>query len=314
MSSLQRTYSVPGKTFLIGEYLALHGGPSILLSTAPRFVLRAGLKGRPAKTAMPFAPKSPAGRLLAKANMSAARFDISDPHLGQGGMGASSAQFILSYAALNSLSASDILRDLSCILEKFRDSAFGGEGFAPSGADVAAQLTGGVCCFDGRSVKIKNFSWAFDDLVFSLIRTNLKLATHEHLKELPDLPLKQLGGAVAQAIEAFETNDGNKLISAVNSVGGILSQNNLTLAATQGIIQALRSQVSGVLAVKGCGAMGADVILVLHRPEPSKKIKVWAESKGLSICGDFKSLDARGLTVEGDSVSCADISGEEQRP
>ena len=32
--------SAPGKTFLVGEYVALAGGPSIVLATEPRFELR----------------------------------------------------------------------------------------------------------------------------------------------------------------------------------------------------------------------------------------------------------------------------------
>ena len=53
---------IPAKTFLVGEYLALTGGPSIILTTTPCFELRQcnnlGLHG--------VHPESPAGRLWAQ--------------------------------------------------------------------------------------------------------------------------------------------------------------------------------------------------------------------------------------------------------
>ena len=90
--------SVPGKTFLLGEYVALDGGPSLLLSTEPRFELR--VRARSRDVALPFHAQSPAGRFFERHadDLAAWEFEFRDPSGGRGGLGASSAQFALMYA------------------------------------------------------------------------------------------------------------------------------------------------------------------------------------------------------------------------
>lgn len=294
----ERVLSVPGKTFLVGEYLALEGGPSILLSTEPRFQLRVTKKN--ARSGC-FQPGSPAAHLL-ESNMETQKgwhFEFTDPHKGKGGLGASTAQFALAYAWLNRITPGNLSKEeLSRALESYRKAAWSGEGVAPSGADLIAQLVGRVCRFDGRDNGVTSFDWAFPSLGFTLIRTGVKLATHEHLKIARVVPIGSLRECADCASSAFEKRDENLLVKAVNECGRVLESAGLATDATIGLLRALRSQVGpAIRAAKGCGAMGADIILVLHDRERSRDIETWAASKDLPVCGAETDLTG-GLRIE----------------
>lgn len=309
MSSTPATISVPGKTFLVGEYLALDGGPSIILTTEPRFVLRATRSrgsGQAKARRLPgagrphtFAGASPAGRLFVRheADFSGWSFRFEDPHRGAGGLGASSAQFLLMYNWLMKTTNLDPdLYDWERLLEEYRVCAWNGEGHPPSGADIVAQCAGGgVCEFDGRQLTVRRHGWKFPRLTFSLLRTGVKLATHEHLKRAKSAPYDSLREIVRQASLAFNDRDENALVKAVVHYGEILAASGLTAESTLGLLSALKSQVPGALAAKGCGAMGADVVLVLHDRDKEAAITAWAGSKGLEICGSEKLLATTGL-------------------
>ena len=71
-----------------------------------------------------------------------------DPHAGAGGWGASAAQFLMCYAVLAHIrenAADGAARiDIERMLATFVDVAWDGRGFPPSGADIVAQLEGGL--------------------------------------------------------------------------------------------------------------------------------------------------------------------------
>ncbi len=293
---MAKVLSAPGKTFLIGEYLALVGGPSILVTTKPRFALTAELVNSfdegpiPAlirEASHPFAPLSPAGKFLARNERDFRDYKISfqDPHLGAGGLGASSAQWALVYALKNGLS-----HDWSSLLEEYRQCAWSGEGVAPSGADVVAQFCGGVTWFDGREFKARRLEWGFPQLSFTLLRTGSKLATHEHLKRHQAAPQDVLRASVGEATTAFETNDEDLLTGAVARFASALVESGRTASHTLEILSALKRE-SWVRTAKGCGAMGADVVLVLHDRSATTACESWARESGLEICGGLNHLD-----------------------
>lgn len=299
-----RETSVPGKTFLVGEYLALDGGPAILLTTEPRFVLRATkLRRSSAQRPHTFAGASPAGRLFVRheADFQDCQFRFDDPHRGAGGLGASSAQFALLYTWLMKTAKVEIAKfDWQSLLDEYRACAWNGEGQPPSGADVVAQLAGGVCWFDARGERAlgERLAWGFPGLAFTLIRTGVKLATHEHLKRAKIAPYAELRAIVDLARLAFMEKNSSKLVESVKAYGQTLSDAGLTAEGTLGLISALRAQAKGVLAAKGCGAMGADVVAVLHERSEAAGVRAWARSKGLEICGDFERLSADGLRTQ----------------
>src|SRR4051812_36096175 len=99
--------SVPAKTFLVGEYLALSGGPSLVITTLPRFELETD----PQALRNPFAFASPAGKLW-ESDPLKPKLKFRDPFEEAGGLGASTAQFALLYAALRGKESVTNLRDL----------------------------------------------------------------------------------------------------------------------------------------------------------------------------------------------------------
>ena len=279
--------SAPGKTFLVGEYVALAGGPSLVLATAPRFELVVSKIDDSKNHQASFAPQSPAGRFLGRhaESVRGHRFEFLDPHTGRGGLGASSAQFALVFSWLKGEA------DFGALLEEYRVCAWSGEGAPPSGADLVAQITGGITWFDGRSLEARKFDWAFADLSFTLIRTGAKLATHEHLKRTQAIPNENLREQVFAARAAIEAKDGEALRLSIQRTSSILREAGLCAARTEGLLNELIAERDWCMAAKGCGAMGADVIFVLHAVEDSSKVRTWAAARGLDICGSERDLN-----------------------
>lgn len=287
--------SVPGKTFLLGEYVALDGGPSILLSTSPRFQLVIRPRVSDHET-LPFHPQSPAGLFYAKAadDLKPWHFEFRDPYRGKGGLGASSAQFALLYAFQHDWEWRNG-RDFpwTSLLKDYRACAWNGDGVPPSGADVVSQLTGGVTWFDGRSNQVENLEWPFASMGFTMIRTGHKVATHEHLKTDGMIaPHGVLRTIVLEARKAFGTGDEVRLIEAVNACSLALRQSDLTTTVTTDLLDQMRAQHDLFWAAKGCGAMGADVIVALHAIDRASDVTSWAKGRGLDVCGGLSMLSS----------------------
>lgn len=285
--------SCPGKTFLIGEYVALDGGPSLLLSTAPRFQLQ--VRARVSDSPNPWHASSPAGQLFERhrEDLRAWEFTFTDPQSGRGGLGASSAQFALLYSFLNDWTKPI---DIEAMLREYRACAWSGEGVPPSGADVVSQLTGGVTYFDGRISTAEKLDWPFVDLSFSLLRTGHKLATHEHLREGTLAPHATLRTIVLEARKAFQSADETRLIEAVNACALVLRQAGLSAVPTSDLLDQMRDQHELFWAAKGCGAMGADIIVCLHSRSRADDVAAWARGRGLDVCGSLGDLSS-GLNV-----------------
>ncbi len=284
--------SCPAKTFLIGEYVALDGGPSLLLTTGPRFKLKVKAGGGDRH---PWHASSPAGLLAARHPDEIAKwsFDFEDPFSGKGGLGASSAQFLLLYAFLNDWTTP---LDLRALLTEYRACAWNGEGTPPSGADVVAQLTGGVTYYDGLKLEASRLEWPFAEIGFSLIRTGVKLATHEHLRQGTLAPHSTLRTIVLEARKAFDSADEMRLIEAVNACALVLRQSGLTAPATADLLDQMRDNHELFWAAKGCGAMGADIILAIHPRTRTEDVHLWAKGRGLDVVGTHDALTI-GLEV-----------------
>src|ERR1700722_11537200 len=95
------TLSCASKTFFLGEYSALVGGPAIIVNTAPRFQLHILNNEHPQNIiCRGINAHSPAGKFLKEhwQELQYFGFEFRDPHLGHGGFGASSAQYLLCVA------------------------------------------------------------------------------------------------------------------------------------------------------------------------------------------------------------------------
>ena len=300
--------TIPGKTFLVGEYLALVGGPSLVATTAPRFEA-AFTRSAPGEGSLskPFHAESPAGRLWStlerEIELSPWHVTFVDPHRGLGGLGASTAQFASVVAFAQSLGAfRSPPADWDSWLRLYRDCAWSGDGLAPSGADLVAQVSGGVVAYDGRTSTARVFAWPFPDLAFTLLRTGRKLATHEHLRKaraeaLPETEMREIS---SRAIEAFSACESAAFADSLFAYGDLLAKFGLRAESTGEILRDLRATLgSAVAAAKGCGAMGADVIVVAHAPDCAGSLRRWADGAGLALAGGSEDVGP-GLELAAD--------------
>ena len=182
---------VPSKTFVIGEYLAINGTASMVMATEPTFFI----KIIEDKT-FGFHPESPAGRLrqsLADQNFG---YSFFDPHQGRGGFGRSTAEYLAVYLYNQFLKtnredmSAEILDDLEDVVQTYQ--SFSGGDYKPSGADLVAQICGGLCWYDGNNYLASQLAWPFPGYDIYVFHTGKKLATHEHLKDLKPTNLRPL--------------------------------------------------------------------------------------------------------------------------
>ena len=145
----------------------------------------------------------------------------------------------------------------------YRTCAKSQHGLLPSGHDVLAQLHWGCVHIDPHQQDYRAVSWPFDDIGFILVHTGKKLATHIHLQDI-QLPeqLDDLGRLVQEGRDAFDVGDSEKIVRIVNSYHANLELRHLVAPHSLQLIAALQANPA-VLAIKGCGAMGADVLLLL---------------------------------------------------
>lgn len=293
-------FSVPGKTFLAGEYLALSGGPTLVFLSQPCFEMEVsrgvgGLVG--------IHPQSPAGLFIAKHQDYFKNFDIQfhDAYSGKGGFGASTAQFLSVYALWlhKEVSQQDMekILDFCHLLESYYEVAWNGQGQRPSGADLVGQLKGSLTFFEKRQGLISVRNWPFGDIEFHLLHTGNKLATHEHLRTLAEFSSVALEQAFARIREAFEKAQSATFIEGVQAYAQALKDLNFTCAPTLDLLAELRA-LPGVKAAKGCGALGADVVLVVTGKNQAQALKNYCESKGLSLLSSSDKI-SQGLQVRG---------------
>jgi mevalonate kinase len=248
---------IPAKTFLLGEYVAISGGPALVLTTSPCFevacLVEHHLQG--------IHPDSPAGLWWQAHADVLPGFSWVDPYDGLGGMGASSAQFLgLFQLAHQTLSKA---YSLETLLSAYHRYAWSGQGLAPSGYDVIAQQSAGCVYIHSKTGHYQSNPWPFRYLGFVLLHTGHKLATHSYLltSSMPD-DIEELAAIVHEGQAAIETLDDARMIDAVNAYhSALLARNRLTAHSRRQLMELAQEQ--DVLACKGCGAMGADILLLL---------------------------------------------------
>ena len=256
-------FSAPSKTFLTGEYAVLCGGPALVLNTSPRFELKA-VRGESGVAGIP--DGSPASQWIKQRAPLLAdwKIEFSDPHQGQGGFGASSAQFLFVHAltTLLQISVSRAVEglDLPALLADFKVLS-GGQA---SGADLLAQATGQVAIVKGSAAHGE--AWPFPDLDFAVIRTGNKVQTHLHLAELDRRPLEALIAPAHVTADCFAAGSVEKFLHSVKAYGTALRELHLQAPSTLSLLKRIEDQ-PWCKATKGCGALGADTILVFFNYE-----------------------------------------------
>jgi mevalonate kinase len=294
-------FKIPGKTFLSGEYVALFGGPSLVLTTNPSFevICRRGT-GKHS-----FHAKSPAGKYIASQPEFFFQWDVEfvDPYL-TGGFGASTAQFIA--VCLLHIRSRDFENEKLFSLKKqiaqevwqIYRAQFPEDSLKPSGADLVAQIVGGLTVFDSRQMTIEHLLWPFADKDILIFKTPMKIATHEHLANAP------LDGAVLQtelrpsvkvAVDALKHGDWNHFLRAQQAFGQILALHHLVHSDTQLLLQKIL-QISGVHSARGCGALGADVIAIFI--DKNEKDAIISQLKDLKFMASLQNDQAYGTIID----------------
>ncbi len=291
--------SIPSKTFLVGEYLALQGGPSLLVSTSPLFRLVAETFGEGRCEGIH--PSSPAGQFVRdRANsFSGMNLRFEDPHSGKGGFGASGAEF-LSVFILSLLTQPQGLQNLSnlsaeSVWAQFRSYHPGDQGRAPSGADVMAQLVGGFAEFSNSPFRIHKRRWNFLDLDFLLVRTGRKIPTHQHLKNLQLGSLSDLRDILRDCDQALTESNGSAFMDGIRAYANRLDQRGWLAQESKSLVEELQPMLPEVL-IKACGALGADVLLFVGSASKISLAKEVTRSKDLEVVADSSAL-SDGLQV-----------------
>ncbi|MFA5959547.1 MAG: hypothetical protein WC785_03450 [Tatlockia sp.] len=247
---------IPAKTFLVGEYAAVAGEPAILLTTSPCFELSFTENN----TMQGIHPDSPAGQWWSHHRIDSCGLHWEDPYQGLGGLGASSAQFLGAYLA--SCHALQVTPDYSALLDAYYQCAWNGEGLKPSGYDMISQSQNRCVYIHKEQKKVECYDWVFKDIAFLLVHSGQKLATHYHLRRAALPPLAQLVATVQQARRAFLRINSEKLICAINQYQKQLEAFSLVAPHTIRYVNDFRRS-KDILAAKGCGALGSDVLLLI---------------------------------------------------
>jgi mevalonate kinase len=282
--------SAPSKTFLVGEYVALQGGPVVVLTTTPRFELHIipSVQTNRRVKVQGISVASPAGEFLRQTarDWNGLILNFYDPHHGTGGFGASSAQLamVMAFAQWRKRyqTPSPKMQDnTEMLVRNYQRLAWKGEGVAPSGADFIAQWYGGACLFNRQAQQLLKLNWPFPEIQWVLIHTGQKLATHHHLRHLPKVDTTPLYRLAEQAGQSLQAVNQDLFIEAVRGYGHALQEQQLVAQHTLALLAQLHQRPE-VLAAKGCGAMGADVVLVLITKAQRAEFENWLNQQNLN--------------------------------
>ncbi|MBU6375226.1 MAG: hypothetical protein KGQ59_04470 [Bdellovibrionales bacterium] len=276
-----------GKVFLIGEYAVLCGAPALVAATAPRFQL----SKKPFSQALEtfFHPESPAG-VFCKRRQVLNPWYFFDPAFGAGGFGASSAQFIMAAVSAG-------VREPLELWREYRAACRADRGPLPSGADVVAQICGGVVEFKfGFNSESQPQIIQRDDgllripiiVIQASAQEGRKTTTHTHLGQISRQMLESLSSdldsIIQRALTAFSEGNPARFAACLPEYAEVLSRYDLEIAQTRLDREAL-SVLPGVLGVKGTGALQSDALIAVVDParfDPEQFKRAVAE-RGLRI-------------------------------
>lgn len=290
------TLSVPSKTFLVGEYGVLAGGPALVINTEPRFEL--SVRSVETKSDF-FAHKDSSAGLLWKhfakeveAKHGFVQFTFKDPWQEAGGMGRSGAEFLLvrEWLLRNGFSTKKSL------IQDYKKFAKSG-----SGADVLAQSTGLVTLIDSvSSGETKALKWPDWNLSFLIYKTGRKMKTHEHLeknktKSNSPRAYKKLAEISERAILAYRKKSLHAFLNTLMDFSTFQRKNDLIDLENYYLLEKIMAMPS-VYFARGCGAMGFDTFLVFYQEEFETQVRKDMEKEFpmLTLVGDTSRI-TKGL-------------------
>ena len=263
--------SCPSKTFILGEYGVLDGGVAILANTAPRFSCLM-YKKSDIKSEY-FSENHTINQWISKYSkeFQGMCLEWKDPYDSKGGLGFSSAQFnILYYYSLICRKTTIEQIQLKDLLETYHQIQF--EGVVPSGADIISQWVGGICLFEQDPFLVQSIVFPFSELDFAIIRIGEHLQTHQHLKTLKLPKVEDLKNIAKSGLKAIENNEDDIFLECINEYGKTLQSKKLVAEKTLKYLEELK-ECKEILALKGCGAMGAEIIILFYKKEHASIVK-----------------------------------------
>jgi mevalonate kinase len=279
------------KTFLIGEYSILFGGSAIVFTTLPEFklIVTKNTSGADYGCINGIEKESPAFKFYKKVgdifkNLS---IEFIDPHSNSGGLGASSAQFVMLYKLYlkllnkNGSFPMHSTVGMGVFLDEYRDLAGTKDCIKPSGADCIAQFRNQHTYISEK--ELKTLKWNFKDANFLIFKTGFKVQTHIHLQQLKEINMAKidiLNSYVENVKNGFDNENISSVCSNIQCFFELLNELGLVTDNTYSSVgEFLRTD--GVLAAKGCGALAADTIIVIY--ELCKKQNVIETAKKLRL-------------------------------
>ncbi len=253
--------SIPSKTFLIGEYAVLDGASALIASTTPYFNFKVNMQS--SKLSHPFHSESAAGIYIEKNREIFSQIQIELMEKRPSGFGLSSAEWncVVTIASLlkNDVSVYDLWKEYVQIAKN------------TSGADVVAQKLGGLCHFCMNPFTAENLIWSFSDIHFAFILTGESLETWKHLKDFKKESLDRLKNISHLSVDALKNKDEKKFIQSIKDYDQELQKKSWITPATRSLLEELKLH-SEVLALKGCGALGAESVVFFFRKENKEKL------------------------------------------
>ena len=284
---------VPGKTFLVGEYAVLVGGPALGLATKPYFEF--DWLGDEADTDLNheillnekyFHPDSPAGLLLHKYKHKM-KFYFKDHYLEKGvmgGFGRSTAEYLTALTPLLLEKKKGFVE----ILKEYKELHHYHE-VKPSGMDLAFQYFGSITLADQATNFYQNFDWNFANLDFLVVSTGQKVPTYRHLVDLDMKTLSDLPSLSDQVTRVFAENKEADFLGLMKEWTAKLEEKGLTHAHSVELKNKLQ-QHQNILLVKPCGALGADVLLVFFNREHGPEIAQYLQNENLLVTAGSDEL------------------------
>ena len=129
-----------------------------------------------------------------------------------------------------------------------------------------------------------------------IFKTGNKINSHEHLKTINEKDLKDVADLSKKCDFFYEKKEWSAFVESVNHFQGLLSKKKWVVDKTLSWVREILSW-SEVDAVKGCGAQGADALLVLCDDAMTENLKKKCEAQGLLFVGDKRNLSG-GLSIE----------------
>ena len=217
---------------------------------------------------------SPAGRWLShhKEVFRDLSLKWTDPFCGRGGLGFSSAQFVILYACRSLLRRGFLTVHPQEVWRAYRKAARPSSGLRPSGADIVSQWTGGLCLFQQNPLRIRSFTLPLPLIECLIVRAGGPFPTHGHLKSLKQSNVSLFKEIAEGGVSALEAGDETVFLQAVNEYRKALDKENRTAEHTKTLLKEFAG-LEEVKALKGCGAMGAETVILFYEKEREKSLR-----------------------------------------